>query len=199
MSSRAGRSARAVRGAIAAAAATFAVTVTHSIAAGMLPSSWAMAVAFVAATLVCVACSGRRLSWWRLSGAVAVSQAFFHVLLAADFGGSSIGGSPALGHAHQLGEVTAPVASHAVIAGIAPAMWIAHAVAAVLTVLVIGFGERSVAALVRLARRSFRALRPVNALPSPRADVAMSPSVRRAPQSPVLSVVRRRGPPLSAV
>jgi hypothetical protein len=198
VSSRVGRGVLVGRGVSAAAVATFAVTVSHSASAGVLPSVWAIVVAFVAASVVCVPLAGRRLSWWRLSVAVGLSQLFFHLLLSVDFG-VPVGGAAISGHAHHDVLSAVPGLSGAVASAASPLMWVAHVVAAFVTVLAFGFGERAVAAVLGFVRSVLRALRPVRTLPVRPGRLTVVTVVRFAPRSVVLSVVRRRGPPVWTV
>ena len=201
MSSRSGRGLRASRGVAAAAAATFFATVSHSAVTGHLPSAWSVVVLLAMAAPVCVLLSGRGLSWARSAAAVGVSQALFHALLSVDFGGSSAGAQAAV-EAHVHGTAVAAALTTAAEApvhdGGSPWMWAAHLVAALLTVLALGHGERAIRALWRLVRDPFRALiafrrLPVLALPR----LAGAPPPRRG-RLAVLSVMRLRGPPVSA-
>lgn len=197
MSSRVGRGAVVARGVSAAAVATFAVTVTHAAAAESLPSVLAVVVAFVAASVACVSLAGRRLSWWRLSVAVSLSQLFFHLLLSIDFGKpAGVGGAALFGHSHHglVAEVSGPPV--AAVMAVSPGMWIAHLIAATVTVLAFGFGEKAVAAVLRFACSVLRALRPLRTPPARPGRRVTGTVVRFASPSVVLSVVRRRGPPV---
>lgn len=197
VSSRVGRGVLVGRGVAAAAVATFAVTASHAAAAGVLPSLVAVVVAFVFASVVCVGLAGRRLSWWRLSTAVAASQLFFHMLLSVDFGVPAADAAVMSGHAHH-GVAAASALESTVLAPASPAMWGAHVVAAAVTVLVFGFGERTVAVVLRFARSVFRAVRPMPVWPARSYQVIVGSVVVFAPRPVVLSVVRRRGPPVWA-
>ncbi len=159
----------------------------------------AILVAFVAASIVCVSLAGRRLSWWRLSIAVAISQLFFHALLSIDFGLlAGAGGGSLTGHAHHAVVPLASSLSGAVATAMSPLMWAAHVLAAAVTVLVFGFGERAVLEVLRFMRSVFRALR-ATPVARVRPDMrAVEAVVLFAPRSIVLSVVRRRGPPVWA-
>jgi len=198
MSSRAGRARRAARGVAAASLATFVATVSHVAVTGEPPALPNLALALCLAAPICVALTGRAPSWWRLSTAVVLSQVLFHSLLALDLSG----GGPAVA-SHHGGAV---VVAGAVASGHSPllhgtespGMWAAHALAAVLTIVAFGLGERARRALVALLADTFRALVPfatarVAAAPAP----APEPPLRTAGMA-VLSVMRRRGPPLAA-
>jgi len=158
-------------------------------------------LAFVAAAPVCVALAGRRPSWLRLSLAVVGSQAAFHGLLAIGVGAPTSGGmTPVPGHAGHLDAVlTAATSVHAMPAHTDAAMWLAHAVAAAITIAAFGRGEQALRLLLELVGRRLCAWRPV-ALPA----TARVPRTRAFPRliaDPglvVLSAVSRRGPPLAA-
>ncbi|MDF2992004.1 MAG: ribosomal protein [Microbacterium sp.] len=200
MSSRAGRAQRGGRGIAAASVATFVATVSHAAVSAQLPPVLNIALALCLAAPVCVALAGRALSWWRLSTAVVLSQALFHALLTLDLEG---GGVVADGAHHGSGAMLLDAAASTPTTMTHTAhsawMWVAHAVAAVITILALGRGERAVRAIARFVGAAARALGPVRR-PSPAA-----PAVLSAPDSPllptaltVLSPMRHRGPPRAA-
>lgn len=197
------RAGRTVRGLIAALVATFVASVSHSTADGALAPAIGMVLALLFAAPVCIALAGRRLSWIRLSVAVVLSQFVFHGLLLIGVGSGSGSATTGLGgHLHGAG-LAAALGTTTVDAGHAlhlqPAMWVAHAIAAVLTVLALGRGEQTLRALVALtgwaliARLLTAAPAPVHRIPSaPRAALAVLRSLF------ALTAVTRRGPPLAA-
>ncbi|KAA9107510.1 hypothetical protein [Microbacterium rhizomatis] len=193
--SRSGRASRAWRGIAAAAVATFFATVSHAAADGTFPSWWGVVLALALAAPVCVLFAARGFSWWRVSAAIVISQALFHAILSLDLSGSAAASS---GHVHAL-AVASEIATGDSHTGAAPGMWMAHVVAAICTVLVWGRGERAARALWELVRSPFRlVLVPISARP-----VAAAPAVAVRPIPPsrrlaVLSVMRRRGPPVTA-
>ncbi|SDM13451.1 hypothetical protein [Microbacterium azadirachtae] len=197
------RAGRTVRGLIAALVATFVASVSHSTADGAPAPLIGMVLALLFAAPVCIALAGRRLSWIRLSLAVGLSQIAFHGLLLIGVGSGSGSVTPGLGaHLHGT-ELAGALGATAVDAGhvlhLQPAMWIAHAIAAVLTVLALGRGEQALRALLELTGWSLVA-RLLLAAPAPAHRGTAAPSVR----VPVLrslfslTVVSRRGPPLTA-
>lgn len=201
MSSRGDRGQRVFRGSVAALVATFIATVSHSSATAHPPSLLGILLGLGIAAPVCVLTAGRAQSWWRLSVAVGASQALFHSLLALRLGEgvSATAAAPGMAHAHHAALPTDALASAAAAhPAESPWMWVAHAVAAVITVLVLGTGERAVRLLAALLSRVFRALvpgRPVHTIPMlPLAGP--EPVVLRG--LAVLSVMRRRGPPVTA-
>lgn len=75
-----GRHRRALRGTLAAAAATFVALTSHILGGGAFPSATGIIVPLTLSTLVCVLVSGRRLSLPRLTISVGISQTLFHLL-----------------------------------------------------------------------------------------------------------------------
>lgn len=199
MSSRAGRAQRVGRGVAAAAVATFLATVSHASVGSQLPPATNVALALSLAAPVCVLLAGRAMSWWRLSAAVVLSQALFHGILTLDLRGDGV----AVGGAHHGGAIalldaaaTHEVAPHA---GHSPWMWAAHALAAVVTILALGRGERALQAIARFVVAALSMIRPLRGL-GPRTDaVPTAPAPLLLPRSlTVLSPMRHRGPPRAA-
>jgi len=198
-----GRVARAWRGSAAGGIATFAATVSHAAADGRPAPLLGVVLTLGFAIPVCVALAGRRSSWSRLSVAVALSQFVFHGLLSLGMGAGSSGQAPAPSfgahvHTHADGAGLA-IAQTPVGASGHETMWLAHAFAAVVTILAIGHGERMLRAL--LTRPLFAALRRIGWRPADVAGVRLPAPVGDlfSPIAVRLScVVRRRGPPLAA-
>ena len=199
MSSRAGRAARAGRGVVAAAVATFLATVSRASVGTQLPPALNVGIALFLAAPVCVLLAGRTMSWWRLTAAVVLSQALFHGILTLDLrgdgvvaGGAHHGGTTALLDATATHEVAAHAAH-------SPWMWAAHALAAVVTIAALGRGERVVHAIARFVVAALSVLRPLRGL-APRTDAvpaAPAPLLLTTAMT-VLSPMRHRGPPLAA-
>lgn len=194
------RAARAWRGILAAVFATFVAALSHSAAAGHAAPILGVVLALTVALPVCVLLAGRRLSWFRLSLAVAVSQFVFHALLQVGVGyvGRVASDSPAVMHLHDAMPTMIPALDAHVMA--TPAMWVAHAFAAVLTIAAFGAGERALRALLDLLGWSLVA-RLVEWRPRAQAHrilVGRPRGVDVRPSLPVLSVAPRRGPPLAA-
>ncbi|AUG29532.1 hypothetical protein CXR34_08785 [Microbacterium hominis] len=157
-------------------------------------------VALVLALPVCVFLAGRALSWFRLAVAVSISQLLFHALLSVPLG---VSGAPAPAHDHHamgssmlssIGGVAVSMPDHAVADG---SMWVAHVVAALITVLMLGRGEQAVLAVAQLlglaglvALRLFVPLRPFRVV-----RVFVAEPVLALPGR-LFSVVRWRGPPV---
>jgi len=183
------RWARVARGASAATVATVIAAFSHTIAGGAAPSVFAIGVSLAVSISACVLLAGRTLSVVRLSLSVAITQALFHGV----FG--SLGTPAALGHSHAASaSMNAPgiSAAHA-------NMWFAHAIAAVITIVVFRHAERAFWSLATTA--SLLVLRVTVAvtavtIATPR-FVAAGCAQHVAPAlGHVLSILRYRGPPL---
>ena len=205
MSSRAGRAERAWRGVAAASFATFVATVSHVAVTGEAPGLPNLLLALGLTAPICVVLTGRAPSWGRLSIAVALSQVLFHSLLALDLtgGATTAAGDGMLHHSGDamtgMAAASVPAMHSAVHHGAdSPWMWAAHALAAAITILALGTGERALRAIAGVLADTFRALVPFRT-----ARPATVPT--SAPEAPlpgagiaVLSLLRRRGPPLAA-
>ncbi|NQX34896.1 hypothetical protein [Herbiconiux sp. VKM Ac-2851] len=162
------RTTRAARGLAAAAIALFLAALSHVAAGGGAPGQAGAALAAAFAALVCVGLAGRRLSVPRLAIAVLISQFAFHLLFGV---GSGTGSGLAVATAHHHGRAVSTLVPDALQSSLAatPAhahdsgwMWVSHAVAAVLTVLVLARGELAARRLLALARH--RIWQPVRVL-----------------------------------
>lgn len=134
------RWARVTRGLLAASFATAIAAVSHFLAGGGTPNGVSIALVFAFSALVCIALTGRQLSLLRMSLAVAVSQMAFHVSFA------TIGG--ATGHVVSGGHHSVPsivlnssVLESSIEHHTSGWMWLAHALAAVATIVVLRRGE----------------------------------------------------------
>ncbi|MDQ1176457.1 hypothetical protein [Microbacterium sp. SORGH_AS_0421] len=196
MSSRAGRAQRAGRGMAAAAVATFVATLSHAAVSAERPPFVNIVLALCLAAPLCVMLAGRAMSWTRLSLAVVLSQALFHALLVLDLQGGFV---PA-GH-HATTSLFSAAGGHSALAHASesPWMWAAHAVAALVTVVALGRGERAMQVIARFFVAVLSVLRPFRGL-SPLTDAVLSapaPLLLTTAMT-VLSSMRRRGPPLAA-
>jgi hypothetical protein len=162
------RSRRALRAVGASWVATFVALFSHVAGGGAVPGFAGIAVPLALSTLVCLALSGRRTSLVRLSLGVVLSQGAFHALFVLGAGGAASPGAVADGHAAHAGHagdhlISLPVADSAAVAS-GPAMWVGHAVAAVLTVLAIRHADVILARLASLRDRVWVTVLPVLAL-----------------------------------
>ncbi|MDQ0425618.1 MULTISPECIES: hypothetical protein [Cellulomonas] len=199
---------RLTRGLGAAIASTLVALVSHVTAGGALPGPLGVVVPLVFSFTVCSVLAGVRMRWMRLSVSVAVSQLMFHVLFVLGATTPGTTSSSAVGHAGHHGADAAgllagtaePVAH---LAHASAGMWVAHALAGVVTVLALRHGEvvaaRIAAVLLRFARRLLVLLpRPTSvvARPAAAAIVVADGPVRRVLLL-ALGGVTRRGPPLA--
>ena len=138
-----------LRGLGAGSAATLVAAASHSVAGGRVPSAVGITLALFFAVIVSIALTGRGLSAVRLAASVVVSQLAFHVVF------STLGGAAEVitdGH-HQTVVAGTAMVTHA-----SAEMWLAHAIAAVLTTLALVFGERAFYGLRDTARMLLTAL-----------------------------------------
>lgn len=144
------RARRVLSGLTAASLATFVALLSHVSGGGVVPGVVGIVLPLVLSVLVCVALAGRRLGLVRLSLSVVISQVLFHTLFVL---GAS-GGVTATGQASHHGSValiTAGPPDHA--AGhTSPAMWVAHVVAATVTIAALRRADAILSRLADIAR-----------------------------------------------
>lgn len=135
------------RGWSAAAFAILAAAVSHTLAGGGAPTPFALLVSLVIAGAVCTVLTGRGLSRLRLAASVAVSQALFHGVFSAL--------STPVSTRHQMGVMVmdATTGGHA-----AATMWLGHAAAALITIVVFTYAEAAFWGLATTARLFFARL-----------------------------------------
>lgn len=199
---------RVARGWIVALFATVIAVCSHTIAGGVGVSGIGVLVSLVFSGFVCLALAGRSLSRVRLSIAVAVSQFAFHLVfsfLAAPASATAAVTLPGMNHmtdaATQLSALDS--GSHSgTMASADAAMWFAHAMAAVLTMLVLFKGESAFWALVAFTRvaviRFLIAVVPTLLPPRKPSAVAVDRAALPRATRLFLSTLRHRGPPAFA-
>lgn len=195
------RWARFARGQAAALVSTFIAAFSHAAADGALPDPAGILLCLVFSGMVCVALAGKRLSRMRLAVSIALSQFAFHAFFSSL--SAPIAAVPVSGHAHPGALATLqPLAPSVHAAHAGETMWVAHAVAAAITFLVLRFGERAFWSLLETARLSVGALlqrlliAPV-ALPRQASGARWSRIVSPRAMRRMLSPMRHRGPPLA--
>lgn len=202
------RTPRVARGAVVASVATFTALVSHVVAGGSVPGPFGIVAPWMLALMVSTLLAGRTLSAVRLGLSVVASQLLFHTLFV--MGAPVSGAAPAISHhdhgamAMSADAVTTTSASALVSALCAdPLMWALHAAAALVTTAALYRGERTVRALLQLARdirawarRAVARARTVIARPVPAARAADAVAWRVRPAAHVVDG-RRRGPPLA--
>ena len=148
------RDVRVARGTAGAFVATLLAAISHAAAGGEI-TAFAVIATTVLALPVCVALAGRIASLWRLTVGVAFSQFLYHWCFAS-LGVAQSAAEPVVSaapHARHMAQLESFVPSVAA-AGVADAlMWIAHSLAAVLTITILYRGERAVLALRNLLGR----------------------------------------------
>lgn len=194
------RRVQVIRGALAASIATFVALASHVWVGGAMPGMLGVAVPWTLSLMVCTVLAGRRLSVTRLAVSVIVSQLMFHVLFVL---GGITPRTPLGAHEHGLPEVLSPLGSAAIVPEDA-GMWIAHALAATVTIMLLYRGEQAVHAVVEAAsavaawlRRTVtvRVLAPLPVGGSPRWMPVTAPLRGDPPHTPL----SRRGPPLRLI
>jgi hypothetical protein len=193
------RWARVARGFVAAVISLFVAIFSHILPGGNVPGALALLACLILSTLVCIALSGKKLSLFRLSAAVGVSQFLFHSVFSLSASVPSTAATPAsLIHSGHLHEQVIVLGTSGV-ASIDEGMWLAHALAAVVTIVALRHGELAFWSLFRVARlwigtlfASMTTPRPVEvpAVSAPR-ERAVLPHALILPLSPM----RHRGPP----
>jgi hypothetical protein len=200
------RAQRLARGWIVGLVATTMAAVSHALAGGYRPGLLSFGIALVFAGLLGTAVMGRRPSLLRLSVAVGLSQLAFHLLFSTLGAGATVGAAAAGSPAPSLGGMAdmsaMDAASPSALVGSAhdhladPAMWMAHALAAVLTIVFLRDAELAVwGMLSRVVARATVFVVPVLASPAV-ARPAGLPSVRPLAARILVASASRRGPPL---
>lgn len=197
------RWARFARGWIAAIVSLCVAACSHALAGGTLPATAGLALCLAFSGVVCVLLAGKTLSLLRLTIAVGLSQLLFHGLfsLLAD---APLGGAAPAGAGMQHGDAmvlqlgSATSASPTMSADADVAMWIGHAIGAIVTIAALSSGERAFWALARLARlcisRIVDAVLPVET-PTGIRSLGAARDVVATPRALVFSIHRHRGPP----
>lgn len=192
------RAVRTARGGFGALAATLLAAASHALAGGSV-TVFALAATGVLALPLCVALAGRAGSLWRLSVAVFVSQGLYHWSFAGIGAVQQRGSAPALAAHDHLGALSAFAPDLAEAASAGAWMWVAHGVAAMLTIALLHRGEHALLHLIRLVRSAVpvRVPRAV-ALPARPAILAPLPEPERTNAQVFLSAITHRGPPAPA-
>jgi hypothetical protein len=194
---RSSRKIRLLRGFAGASISTFVALASHVWVGGQMPGMLGVAVPWLLSFMLCTLLAGIRLSATRLSISVLLSQALFHTLFVLGAITPRGGIAP-----HVHGALVLPADGAAVIVPEDAGMWIAHGVAALITVLALHRGERLLQALAAVASAVVAWLSRVVVVPAlPDAPVRPRWAVRAAPSraEPRLAALRRRGPPLLVV
>lgn len=200
---------RTLRGSLTAVIAVFLAAVSHSAGGRVAPGGVGVAIALAFAVVICVAFAGRRLSLVRLAASVGISQLLFHFLFS--LGGGSAQSIPAVITTHHSAIPDTSTGSLPVTTALLGTtthtghgdgwMWLAHALAAAVTIAALHRGEATIVALATVAASRFSVA--VLALAGLRSGYGTVP-IPRIPvaaefipvtESAVLSSLRHRGPP----
>lgn len=194
--SRSTRWARVARGLVLSAASLFVASMSHVAAGGPAPGPLALVLSFAFSLVFCTAVVGRMLSLPRLVTAVAFSQLLLHLLFSLDSGGAP---AMSMDHHGMMLTLPGPVASGGAVQ-IDAGMWVAHAIAAVLTVAAIRGGHLTARALRALARPFAALVRQMLAFGIPRRPAVGTPRtadiVLPLYSRPASGSLSRRGPPV---
>lgn len=173
---------RVLRGTAAASVSTFIALFAHSAVSSHAVSWQGILGPLILSMFVCIALAGRNLTLPRLALAVGASQLAFHALFTW--------GTP--------GSADAATTSDVLHTGVA--FWIAHSIAAIVTVIILHRGESAVVKLARLISWTFTrfaralALRSVTD-PEHRTTLATYFTWVRPDQRHLVGAVVHRGPP----
>jgi hypothetical protein len=183
------RWARVIRGLVASSVAVFVAAFAHVVGGGPLPSAAGVVLAFVFCALASIGLAGRRVSTFRLAATVILSQAVFHLLFLAS--GGSATSTPMTGMQMDAAPMSVTGGPAMVEDGW---MWLAHGVAAIITIVALVWGERMFWRLFELVFRAFGVAVPA-ARPAegPRAPIHV---VRVLTTEFLIGTQTRRGPPL---
>lgn len=188
------RAERLARGWLVGGFATGAAAVSHTVAGGYRPDALGLSVGVVFAGMLGTLAIGRRPSLPRLSIAVAGSQLAFHLLfsLLSTTGEAAAPTTPGM---HMDMTAVAPVASgHLHDHLLDPGMWVAHAIAGLLTVWFLRRAETAVWSMLR--RLVVRVLRIAAPVPLARPTATPVARVRVLRPARHVAAVPLRGPPL---
>lgn len=168
--------------------ATGVAALGHGLADGAAPSVLAIVSGLIFAGLLGTLLAGRRPSLPRLAVTVGSAQLAFHVVFSWLTPGTSTTGDH-----HSAGALLAPAAVHH---GSDPAMWAAHALAAIATLAFLVRAERALWNLLVDALEAATLARTPAIAALPRVGRAQPGAGARHPIAPVfLSAFSLRGPP----
>ena len=199
------RPARVARGCAAAIVSTLVAAVSHTAGGGAFPSPLLILAGLVFSAVFCIVLVGPRVSWRRLVPSVIASQALFHLLFSTGGSQGAVllaegGVAGHVGHGGHGMTMTSLMDYGAAPAG--PPMTLAHAVAAVVTIVALRYGEAAFWTLLDTARLMvtsvLRILIPlVVGTGQRRAPGASDAGAVVARSADLVAAVRRRGPPLA--
>lgn len=191
------RQLRLLRGSAASSIATVTAAVSHTLGGGAPPHPLLVIALSVFLTPIAALLVGRTLHVVKLSAAVLLSQAVFHVLFSA-LGATLTPGIATGGHHHTLTlpAATLPTGGSA-LATVAPdaAMLGAHLIAGILTIALLWRGEQMLRGIAHWVRAALRVRMP-RALAEFLLPVPLSATARRFVSTIRAGDLTLRGPPL---
>lgn len=199
------RWARVARGLLASALAIFVAALFHVAGGGAAPGPVSLALSLAFAMLASIGLTARRLSLWRLTISVGLSQLLFHVLFSVGGGTATFSattGAVGLSHLHAGSHLVMSSASTASVHTdmgsfpTTPAMWFSHAAAVLVTVIAVRFGERAFWGLFETARMGVARIVTQLAWPAVQVALALAPTPA-APGEAEPSRLRDLGLPLA--
>ena len=192
------RWARVARGFVAAVISLFVAAFSHILPGGNVPGAVALLACLILSTFVCIALSGKKLSLLRLSTSVVVSQFLFHSIFSLSASIPSVAAPASLVHSGHMHDQLLVLGTSGV-ASTDGGMWLAHAVAAVVTIVALRYGELVFWGLFTVARLWIGALFATMTTPRPVEVPAVAAPCERSslPHERILplSPMRHRGPP----
>ena len=191
------RGIRTVRGTAAATFAVFVAALFHDAAGGGLPSPLAVVLSLAFAVPLCVALAGRRIAFWRQAACVGVSQLLLHLLFGLGTNATGVTLDAPAGHLH-VGMHIGVIPGHAM-----PMreddgwMLLGHAVAAVVTIAALRYGERTLHALAHFTAVLVTSIRRIVLAPiaAPARMPVQTRPITLASPARALGALRHRGPP----
>lgn len=186
------RQLRLVRAAAVSSVATLLAALSHTLGGGSAPHPLLIVAVATLLTPLSALLVGVRQSRGRVAAGVVVSQAAFHLLFQAL--GSPTGGglTRSIGHIHQIDlSLLAPASS---VAAPSTMMFLAHVVAAAITLLLVWHGETLARVVVRWFEAMLRQGAPIAAVEH-RRPIRLRSLLLPSFDAAVSGSVSRRGPP----
>ncbi|WP_308491431.1 hypothetical protein [Microbacterium terrisoli] len=191
------RQLRALRGVAASGITTLLAATAHTLAGAGAPSVGLVAIAAILSAPPAVLLIGRRLSRVRTAAAVTAAQLVFHTTFVLFADPSAVVYAPLSGH-HAMHAAPTMMVAHAADHAMSWPMIATHALAALVTLVLLLRGER----MLRALGRGIRRLLPAVGGELPRLHVGRPARGVFAHIAPIAHrlavVVSRRGPPVIA-
>ncbi|WP_138444868.1 hypothetical protein [Sinomonas susongensis] len=187
---------RLSRAVVIAAATVFLAAGAHVAGGGILPDPLIVAGILALVALAVMTLTGRKIRPWLMLAVLGTGQFGLHEVFGAlsDSASAPSALSPSAEHVHVLAALSAPgIPGHLHGGSNSTSMLVAHAIATVLTALLLARGEAALWALLAWLRPLVRLLVAASPLPRPTAPAFTEEALPRAWRS--LRLPARRGPP----